>query len=161
MGRSVRTSRPSTGWSTFPAPSPRRGTPPSPSGMRCTASRASRPSSSRCSSSPAPLRNRLIQEWAGQRRVKVLFGSDDLVGRLLALADRMEINHPPTAGHIWNEVAAVTNGLVVPARDGGGHEAVQEFIARQVVIQHVDTVNIHVTSGPCRWSGPAEAACTA
>ena len=40
----------------------------------------------------------------------------------------------------------MTNGLVVPARDGGGQEAVQEFIARQVVIQHVDTVNIHVTS---------------
>ena len=43
-------------------------------------------------------------------------------------------------------MAAVTNGLVAPARVGGGHEAVQEFIARQVVIQHVDTVNIHVTS---------------
>ena len=40
----------------------------------------------------------------------------------------------------------MTNGLVAPARDGGGQEAVQEFMARQVVIQHVDTVNIHVTS---------------
>ena len=90
--------------------------------------------------------NQTIQEWATQRRVKVLFGADDLVDRLLALADRMEIKHPPTADHIRNEVAAVTNGLVAPARDGGGHEAVQEFIARQVVIQHVDTVNIHVTS---------------
>ena len=90
--------------------------------------------------------NQTIEEWATQRRVKVLFGSDDLVDRLLALADRMEIKHPPTADHIRNEVAAVTNGLVAPARDGGGHEAVQEFIARQVVIQHVDTVNIHVTS---------------
>ena len=81
-----------------------------------------------------------------QRRVKVLFGSDDLVGRLLELADSVGVKHPPTAGHIRNEVAAVTNGLVVPARDGGGQEAVQEFIARQAVIQHVDTVNIHVTS---------------
>ena len=90
--------------------------------------------------------NQTIQEWATQRRVKVLFGADDLVDRLLALADRMEIKHPPTADHIRNEVAAVTNGLVAPARDGGGQEAVQEFMARQVVIQHVDTVNIHVTS---------------
>ncbi len=90
--------------------------------------------------------DRLIQEWAGQRRVKVLFGSDDLVGRLLELADSVGVKHPSTAGHIRNEVAAVTNGLVVPARDGGGQEAVQEFIARQAVIQHVDTVNIHVTS---------------
>ena len=48
--------------------------------------------------------------------------------------------------HQRTSSAAVTNGLVAPARDGGGQEAVQEFIARQVVIQHVDTVNIYVTS---------------
>ena len=91
--------------------------------------------------------DRLIEEWATQRRVKVLFGADDLVDRVLALADRMEIKHPATADHIRNEVAAVTNGFVVPARDGGGHEAAQEFMARQAVIQHVDTVSIHVTAG--------------
>ena len=90
--------------------------------------------------------DRLIQEWAGQRRVKVLFGAEDQVDRLLGLADSVGVKHPPTADHIRNEVAAVTNGLVVPARDGGGQEAVQEFMARQAVIQHVDTVNIHVTS---------------
>ncbi len=90
--------------------------------------------------------NQTIEEWATQRRVKVLFGAEDQVGRLLALADRMEIKHPPTADHIRNEVAAVTNGLVAPARDGGGQKAVREFIARQVVIQHVDTVNIYLTS---------------
>ena len=72
--------------------------------------------------------------------------SDDLVGRLLELADSLGGNHPPTADHIRNEVAAVTNGLGAPARDGGGHEAVQGFMASQAVIQHVDTVNIHVTS---------------
>ncbi len=87
-----------------------------------------------------------IEEWATQHRVKVLFGSDDLVGRLLELADSVGVKHPPTADHIRNEVAAVTNGLVAPAPDGGGHEAVQEFMARQAVIQHVDTVNIDVTS---------------
>ena len=95
---------------------------------------------------PDTPQDRLIEEWATQRRVKVLFGAEDQVDRLLALADRMEIKHPPTADHIRNEVEALTNGLVAPARDGGGHEAVQEFIARQVVIQHVDNVNIHVTS---------------
>ena len=73
--------------------------------------------------------NQTTEEWATQRRVKVLFGADDLVGRLLALADSVGVKHPPTADHIRNEVAAVTNGLVAPARDGGGHEAVQEFIA--------------------------------
>ena len=154
MGRSVRTSRPSTGWSTCPALSPRRGTPPSPSGLPYTASRASR------SHHPGAPLNRDFSEpdssrnGPTQRRVKVLFGSDDLVGRLLELADSVRVNHPPTADHIWNEVAAVTNGLVAPARDGGGQEAVQEFIARQVVIQHVDTVNIHVTSAHAGGRGP-------
>ena len=94
---------------------------------------------------PDTPQDRLIEEWAGQLRVKVLFGADDLMDRLLGLADSVGVKHPPTAGRIRNEVAAVTSGLVAPARDGGGHEAVQEFMARQVVIQHVDTVNIYVT----------------
>ena len=95
---------------------------------------------------PGTPQDRLIEEWATQLRVKVLFGADGLVGRLLELADSVGVKHPPTAGHIRNEVAAVTNGLVAPSWDGGSHEAVQEFMARQVVIQHVDTVNIYVTS---------------
>ena len=43
-----------------------------------------------------------IEKWAAQRRVKVLFGADDLVDRLLELADRMDIKHPPAAYHIQN-----------------------------------------------------------
>ena len=39
--------------------------------------------------------NQAIEKWATQRRVKVLFGADDLVDRLLELADRMDIKHPP------------------------------------------------------------------
>ena len=93
---------------------------------------------------PDTPQDQTVEEWATQRRVKVL--SDDLIGRLLELADSVGGKYPPTADHIRHEVAAVTNGLVVPARDGGGQEATQEFMARQVVIQHVDVVNIHVTS---------------
>ena len=93
--------------------------------------------------------NPLIKEWAGQRRVKVLFGADDLVGRLLGLAERTGIKHPPAADHILNEVDAVTNGLVVPAGVGPTPEpvpdAAQELMARPVVIYHVDTVNMYVT----------------
>ena len=66
MDRSVRTSRPSTGWSTFPALSPRPGTPPSPSGMPYTAYWASRSSSARCSSSPTRLRTRSSRSEPGR-----------------------------------------------------------------------------------------------
>ena len=48
--------------------------------------------------------NQAIEKWATQRRVKVLFGADDLVDRLLELADRMDIKHPlpPTiSGTRW------------------------------------------------------------
>ena len=146
MGRSVRTSRPSTGWRHVPCPLT----------QTWDAAIAVRDAVYRVpgfkvfiilvlllTDTPP---NQTIEEWATQRRVKVLFGADDLVGRLLELADSVGVKHPPTADHIRNEVAAVTNGLVAPARDGGGHEAVQDFMARQAVIQHVDTVNIHVTS---------------
>ena len=90
-----------------------------------------------------------IEEWAAQRKVKVLFGADNLVDRLLELADRTGVKHPPTAGHILNEIEAVTNGLVKPERAGAPPESVgervQEPAARQLVIQQVDTVNIYVT----------------
>ena len=76
-------------------------------------------------------RGPLIEEWAGQRRVKVLFGADDLVERLLALAYSMGAKHRPTTDDILKEVDAVSGGLLAPARDGDGYEAVQKFIARQ------------------------------
>ena len=90
-----------------------------------------------------------IEGWAAQRKVKVLFGADNLVDRLLALADGTGVTYPPTAGHILNEVDAVTGGLIVPAGVGPApepvEEAAQDLIARQVVIHHVDTVNVYVS----------------
>ena len=44
-----------------------------------------------------------------------------------------------------NEVDSVTGGLVSPKQDGVSRETVQGFTARQVVIHHVDVVNIDVT----------------
>ena len=86
-----------------------------------------------------------IKKWARQRRIRVIFGADDLVDRLLELAGRTEVKHPPTADHILNEVEAVTNGLVVSQQGGANQETGQELTTRQVLIQHVDTVHIHVT----------------
>ena len=106
-----------------------------------------------------------IEQWGWRRGVKILFGSDDLVDRLLALAEQTGVKYPPTADHIMNEVDAVTGGLVAPTRDEGegpagvlvdrqkgtpaqdnGLETAQNLLPRQVVIHHVDTVNIHVAS---------------
>ena len=55
-----------------------------------------------------------IEEWSRRRRVKALFGAGDLVNRLLELAERTGLKHPPTADHIMNEVDAV-NIYVTPA----------------------------------------------
>ena len=44
-----------------------------------------------------------------------------------------------------NEVDAVTTGLVAPTKEGGLMETASESIPRQVVIGHVDTVNIYLT----------------
>ena len=93
-----------------------------------------------------------IEEWAAQRKVKVLFGADNLVDRLLELADGTGVTYPPTADHILNEVDAVTGGLIAPVRDALSRETVQDCTTKQVVINHVDTVNIYVTqAGPDGW----------
>ena len=60
-------------------------------------------------------------------------------------SNRTGIKHPPTADHIMNEVDAVTNGVDDSARNGGRLETAPESIPRQVVIGHVDTVNIYLT----------------
>ena len=95
-----------------------------------------------------------IKEWAWRRRVKVLFGADDLVDRLLELADRTGVKHPPTADHILNEVDAVTGGLVAPVKNEVSPEAAQELLARQVLIHRVDTVNIYVTQADANGRDP-------
>ena len=109
MGRSVRTSRPSTGRRHVPCPLT----------QTWDVAIAARDAVHRVPGFEAFIipvllfpdtpQDQTIEEWATQRRVKVLFGSDDLVGRLLELADSVGVKHPPTAGHIRNEVAAVTN----------------------------------------------------
>ena len=105
-----------------------------------------------------------IEQWGWRRGVKTLFGADNLVERLLTLAEQTVVTYPPTADHIMNEVDAVTGGLiasaqdevggpasaavdrrpVAPARDAYGLEVAQGLISRQVVIHHVDTINLYV-----------------
>ena len=87
MGRSVRTSRPSTGWRHVPCPLT----------QTWDAAIAVRDAVYRVPGFkvfiipvllfPDTSQDRLIEEWAPQRRVKVLSGSDDLVDRLLNWLD--------------------------------------------------------------------------
>ena len=51
--------------------------------------------------------NQTIEEWAGQRRVRVLFGGDGLVDRLLALA----LTHMPPV------FTPLPRGRALPARE--------------------------------------------
>ena len=83
-----------------------------------------------------------IEEWAAARRVRVLWGSRDLVNRLLEVASDVGVKYPPMAEHIRREVEAVTAGLVLPD-EAAPPPAEPE--AGQLIIQHIDTVNVYVT----------------
>ena len=86
-----------------------------------------------------------IEEWAAAGRVRVLWGSGDLVGRLLEAAHDVGVKFPPTAEHIRREVEAVTGGLVLPGEAAPPPAAPEEPEARRLIIQHIDTVNVYVT----------------
>ena len=71
----------------------------------------------------------------------MVFGTDDLVERLIDLAPHTRLLYPPTAAEIAEEVA-----LVLP----GGTEtspADVQFKAEHVTIQHADRVIVYTTGG--------------
>ena len=79
-----------------------------------------------------------IEEWAEHTHVHVLFGTDDLVERLVDLAPHAQVLYPPTAEEIAEEVALVMPGQPEPPLPQG----VQ---ARQVAVYHADQVIIYTT----------------
>ena len=81
-----------------------------------------------------------IEEWAEHTHVHVLFGTDDLVERLVDLAPHAQVLYPPTAEEIAEEVALVMPGQPEPPLPQG----VQ---ARQVAVHHADQVIIYTTGG--------------
>ena len=78
-----------------------------------------------------------IEERAAHEVTRIFWGGHDLVNRLLQLAAEVGVKYPPTRERIRQEVAVVSPGLCLP-------DAL-EMTARQVVIQHAYTVNIHTT----------------
>ena len=92
---------------------------------------------------------------------KVLWGSDDVAGRLAAIAAGIGIDYPPTAREAEAESALLLPGdevaLLLPGLDcqrrGDLPPTRPELVeglgldARQVIIQHVENLHIH-TSAP-------------
>ena len=90
-----------------------------------------------------------IERWANTSRTNVMFGTHNLVERLTALNDVKAVRFPPSADQIDEEVAFINAGrrpadnpVSVP---GDGAMA---LTAQQVVIQHVETLNLYTTQLP-------------
>ena len=85
-----------------------------------------------------------IEEWAEHTHVHVVFGTDDLVERLLNLAPHAQVLYPPTAAEIAEEIALVMPGQPEPPQPPSEPQEIQ---ARQVAVHHADQVIIYTTGG--------------
>ena len=88
-----------------------------------------------------------IEAWAVQAGVRVIWGSDHLVQRLIDMAATCRFFYPPTTEEAREEVALVL-GAAAPDHaeqheQHDRHEQHQDE-AREVHIHHVGTVNIYV-----------------
>ena len=90
---------------------------------------------------------------AKRSNVHVLWGTDNLMNRLAAIAAR-KAYYPPNADDIRREVAAVTDGQIAYAGEAPGTApegpAVPrlEIPAAGITIGHVDTLIVHTGPGP-------------
>ena len=78
-------------------------------------------------------------------KVRVLWGTDNLVDRLVEIAGTRTICTPPTAGQIARVVEFFMPGLGT-APEPEPTPATMDLTGRQVIIHHVDTVNVYTTS---------------
>ena len=105
-----------------------------------------------------------IQEWADNCKVNPLWGSENLVQRLMGVQDVEGIYSPPSARHIEAEVAVLTPGLAedLPRAAAEGpltpDPSVMDLTARQVVIQHADVVNVYTVGDAADDGGAAPVA---
>ena len=92
-----------------------------------------------------------VQAWAIDHDVRILFSTDQLVERLVVIANEYadQIYIPPTLTEI-REVMGVLKSTDLPRRDTApasspSARAELDLTAHQVIIQHADTVNIYTT----------------
>ena len=95
-----------------------------------------------------------VQAWAITHNVRLLFSTDRLVDRLAGIAREYadQIYAPPAMVEI-QRVVGVFNAVGLPQADMAAEEMVSEagpahtpdegLTARQVIIQHADTVNVY------------------
>ena len=90
-----------------------------------------------------------IEAAATQAGVKVLFGTDRLVERLIELAASCNFFYPPTAENVAEEVGLLMPGLGYTAPETTPRPTTPtEVRAQDVIIQHADTVNVYTTGDP-------------
>ena len=78
----------------------------------------------------------VIHQRALEQNVEVLFGGEDIVGRLLELADGHHIKYPPSALQIRQEAEVIMPALAQPP---------QADPVPRIVIEHAENVNVYVT----------------
>ena len=87
-----------------------------------------------------------IDQATANGKVNVLWGTDDLVDRMAEIARTRPINSPPTVGQIARVVEFFMPGLGT-APEPHPTPTAMEIAGRQLIIQHVDTMNVYTTGG--------------
>ena len=110
--------------------------------------------------------DREIIKEASRHKVHVIFGSRGIVDEILRVAAAEEIIMPPTASHIQKEAELFIPGIQYPQsvadtprtdRTSTKREGM-DMAVHQVIIQHVDVVNLYTVAGgenPLGQSSPA------
>ena len=91
-------------------------------------------------------RDPAIDQAAANDKVRVQWGTDNLVEGMAAIARTRTVNRPPTAGQIARVTEFFMPGLGM-APEPEPPPAAMEIAGRQLIIQHVDVMNVY----PVGW----------
>ena len=87
-------------------------------------------------------RDPAIDQAAANDKVRVQWGTDNLVEGMAAIARTRTVNRPPTAGQIARVTEFFMPGLGMPPEPEPPPPAM-EIAGRQLIIQHVDVMNVY------------------